>query len=54
MSALKIFIADDEAPARERMKELLGDIAEDVPTTVVGEAHHGLQAIERCRPAALK
>ena len=36
MSPLKVFIADDEAPARERMKELLGDIAAQVPTEVAG------------------
>jgi len=46
MSVLRIFIADDEAPARERMKELLQDIAAEVPTEVVGEARHGLEAIE--------
>jgi two-component system, LytTR family, response regulator AlgR len=44
---LKIFIVDDEAPARERMRELLGDIAADVPTEVVGEARHGQEALER-------
>jgi two-component system response regulator AlgR len=43
---VKIFIADDEAPARERMKELLQDIAAEVATEVVGEARHGLEAIE--------
>src|SRR5260221_14623943 len=46
MTALRVFIADDEAPARERMKELLGDIAADVPTEVVGEARNGLEALE--------
>jgi two-component system, LytTR family, response regulator AlgR len=46
MHALKIFIVDDEAPARERLKELLGDIVADVPTEVVGEARHGLEAVE--------
>jgi two-component system response regulator AlgR len=44
---INIFIADDEEPARERLKELLGDIAAEVPTTVVGEARNGLEAIER-------
>jgi two-component system response regulator AlgR len=44
---LKIFIVDDEAPARERIRELLGDIAAEVPTEVVGEARHGLEALER-------
>jgi len=47
MSAVKVFIIDDEAPARERLKELLGDIASEVPTSVVGEARHGLEAVER-------
>src|SRR5919109_5158215 len=43
---LRVFIVDDEAPARERLKELLGDIAAEVPTSVVGEARHGVEAIE--------
>jgi two-component system response regulator AlgR len=46
MSALKVFIVDDEAPSRERLKELLGDIAAEVPTSVVGEARHGVEALE--------
>jgi two-component system response regulator AlgR len=45
MSALPVFIADDEAPARERLKELLGDIAAELPTRVVGEAGNGLDAV---------
>lgn len=44
---IRIFIADDEAPARERLKELLGDIAAEMQTRVVGEAGNGLEAIER-------
>jgi two-component system response regulator AlgR len=44
---LRIFIADDEEPARERLKELLGDIAAEVPTSVVGEARNGLEAVDR-------
>jgi two-component system response regulator AlgR len=43
---LKVFIVDDEAPARERLKELLDDIAAEVPTSVVGEARHGVEAVE--------
>jgi two-component system, LytTR family, response regulator AlgR len=43
---MRIFIVDDEAPARERLKELLQDIAGDLPTTVVGEARNGLEALE--------
>jgi two-component system response regulator AlgR len=44
---MKVFIADDEAPARERLKDLLGDIAAEMPTTVVGEARNGLETLER-------
>jgi two-component system response regulator AlgR len=45
--SLRVFIVDDEAPARSRLKELLGDIADDVATSVVGEAQHGVEALER-------
>jgi len=47
MSALRIYIADDEAPARERLKELLADIEAELPTRVVGEAANGLEAVEQ-------
>lgn len=47
MSALAVFIADDELPARERLKELLADIALEVPTRIVGEARNGIEAVER-------
>jgi two-component system response regulator AlgR len=43
---IRIFIADDEAPARQRLRELLDDIAAEVPTTVVGEAHNAFEALE--------
>ena len=43
---MRIFIADDEAPARDRLKVLLGDIAPELPSTVVGEAKNGLEALE--------
>jgi two-component system response regulator AlgR len=45
--SLRVFIVDDEAPARSRLRELLDDIAAEVPTSVVGEAGHGLEALER-------
>jgi two-component system response regulator AlgR len=51
MSELKVFIADDEEPARERLKTLLGDIALQVPAQVVGEARNGVQAIELVPPS---
>jgi two-component system response regulator AlgR len=44
---LKVFIADDEALARERLKALLEDIAGEVPTELAGEAGNGLEALER-------
>jgi two-component system, LytTR family, response regulator AlgR len=43
MPPLKIIIADDESPARNRLRDLLGDIAN---AEVVAEAHNGKEAIE--------
>ena len=45
--SLRVYIVDDEEPARERLKELLGDLAAELPTRVVGEARHGLEALEQ-------
>jgi two-component system response regulator AlgR len=47
MSELRVFIADDEALARGRLKELLADIHGELASTVVGEAASGLEAIDR-------
>jgi two-component system, LytTR family, response regulator AlgR len=44
---IRVFLADDESPARERRKELLQDIAAEVPTAVAGEARNGVEALER-------
>jgi len=52
MSALRVYIADDEAPARARLKELLADIGGDVATTVVGESASGLDVVERLPASA--
>lgn len=43
MTTINIIIADDEAPARNRLRDLLADIA---GTQVVAEAQNGKQAIE--------
>ncbi|MDR3324104.1 MAG: response regulator, partial [Zoogloeaceae bacterium] len=43
---LGLMIVDDEALARSRLKELLGDLAEICPTQVQGEAENGLVALE--------
>ncbi|MDR2239879.1 MAG: LytTR family DNA-binding domain-containing protein [Zoogloeaceae bacterium] len=47
MNALRIFIVDDETPARTRIKALLADIAPDLPNEVVGEAADGVEALQR-------
>lgn len=44
---LRVFIADDEAPARARLRELLEDIGAELQTQVVGEARNGIEAIDR-------
>ncbi len=43
---LSVMIVDDEAPARARLRDLLSDIAGEVPNAVVAEAANGLLAIE--------
>ncbi len=43
----RILIVDDEAPARARMLDLLSDIADEFPHTVVGQAADGRSALER-------
>jgi two-component system response regulator AlgR len=44
---IRVFIADDEDPARERLRALLEDIAPEVPAAVCGEAKNGLEVLER-------
>jgi two-component system response regulator AlgR len=46
LPALSVLIVDDEAPARTRLRDLLADIADEVPNTVVAEAANGLLALE--------
>ncbi len=43
--ALKIVIADDEAPARSRMRDLLEDCASSFPIELVGEAGSGRELL---------
>lgn len=43
---LRVFLVDDERPARERMRELLADIGSEVPNEVTGEAGTGMEALE--------
>jgi len=44
-SALKLLIADDEAPARARLRELVGEIG---GWTVVAEAGDGQEVLDQC------
>ena len=46
LPALSVMIVDDEAPARRRLRDLLADLLNELPTTVVAEAANGLEAIE--------
>lgn len=50
---VKIFIVDDEAPARERLRTLLGDLAPLYPHVVVGEAASGQAALDSLRELAV-
>ena len=50
---LRLLLVDDEALARARLRDLLGDIAADVPSTVVAEAADGLAALERAQAGDL-
>lgn len=43
---LRIVIADDEAPARNRLRDLLADAAAEIATVVVGEAANGRALID--------
>jgi two-component system, LytTR family, response regulator AlgR len=45
MTPLRVLIVDDEAPARSRLRDLLGDIAPEQPNEVVGLASNGLEAL---------
>jgi len=42
----RLFIVDDETPARSRLKTLLSDIASECPHELVGEAGHAQSALD--------
>lgn len=46
-TALKVMIVDDEAPARNRLKELLTDCAAELAIEITGEAANGVIALEK-------
>jgi two-component system response regulator AlgR len=45
MDPLRVFIVDDEAPARSRLRVLLADLEGELPNRVVGEAENGAAAL---------
>ncbi len=44
--ALRIFIVDDELPARNRLRDLLDDCNSQLPLEIVGEAANGQEALD--------
>jgi two-component system response regulator AlgR len=44
--ALRVVIVDDEAPARQRLRDLLADCAAEIALTIAGEAASGRAALE--------
>ncbi len=49
---LRIFIVDDEPPARSRLRDLLNDCEAQLPLEIVGEAGNGQDALKKldCTP----
>ncbi len=45
--ALRVFIVDDEPPARNRLRDLLNDCSEQLALDVVGEASNGQEALDK-------
>ncbi len=45
--ALRVFIVDDEPPARSRLRDLLNDCSEQLNLEVVGEAGNGVEALDK-------
>lgn len=50
---LRILIVDDEAPARQRLTDLLGDCATGLAVEIAGEAANGLDALKRVEQRAV-
>lgn len=45
-AVLRVVIVDDEPPARQRLRDLLGDAAAEHPSTIVGEASNGRELLD--------
>lgn len=44
---LKVFIVDDEPPARTRLRDVLNDCNEKLPLQIIGEAANGREALDK-------
>lgn len=49
---LRVLVVDDEAPARARLRDLLGDVAGQQPNALVGMAANGVEALRLLEDAA--
>jgi two-component system response regulator AlgR len=45
--ALRVFIVDDEPPARTRLRDLLNDCSDQLALEIVGEAGNGREALDK-------
>ncbi len=45
--ALRVFIVDDEPPARNRLRDLLNDCSQQLALELVGEAGNGREALDK-------
>ncbi|KIN91130.1 LytR/AlgR family response regulator transcription factor [Thauera sp. SWB20] len=52
VAALRVLVVDDEAPARARLRDLLGDVAGQQPNAIVGMAANGVEALRLLDSAA--
>lgn len=52
MQPSRIFIVDDEAPARSRLRDVLDDCNQAFPNTVCGEADNGVDALKSLQDAS--
>ncbi|MBV2264677.1 MAG: LytTR family DNA-binding domain-containing protein [Thauera sp.] len=53
VEALRVLVVDDEAPARARLRDLLGDVAGQQPNEIVGMAANGVEALRLLDDAAV-
>ncbi|ENO95600.1 LytR/AlgR family response regulator transcription factor [Thauera phenylacetica] len=51
--ALRVLVVDDEAPARARLRDLLGDVGAQQPNALAGMASNGVEALRLLEDAAV-